>query len=143
MLQGPVKGRTPESSIDACSLRFVRNAWKIRCDTLTAQNPDKSEIDLSVTLDGSARGSESSGSPRGGGALAPIAAPTGRKGPTPPRCSDTAQQSITALFLRSEEDTSLRPRIAQLTTTTTTASSAVSRRHNGSGPNVLLNMGSG
>jgi exonuclease III len=143
MLQGPVKGRTPESSIDACSLRFVRNAWKIRCDTLTAQNPDKSEIDLSVTLDGSARGSESSGSPRGGGALAPIAAPTGRKGPTPPRCSDTAQQSITALFLRSEEATSLRSRIAQLTTTTTTASSAVSRRHNGSGPNVLLNMGSG
>ena len=143
MLGGPVDGRTPETSIDACSLQYVRDAWLIRCDTLTSQNSSDmaSVVDLTAGVECALLGSESSRSPRDDGEMAPSppVACDGAMDPRPPVASrrDKASQLITAHFPRSRE---ARSRIAQLTTTTTTTSR---RRHNGSGPNVMFDMGRG
>ena len=148
MLGGPVDGRTPEASIDACSLQFVRAAWKVRCDTLSSQNSEsKSELDLTLEEERALLGSESVSPPRGGKALAPTAA-DGTKDPKSSRhSSDEAQQLITAHFSRSSrtgEANNFRSRIAQLATTTiTTTDTVVDRSHNGSGPNVEINTGRG
>jgi hypothetical protein len=37
MLGGPVDGRCPEDSTDACAREFVRKAWIVRCSTLEKQ----------------------------------------------------------------------------------------------------------
>ena len=92
MLGGPVDGRTPEASTDACSLEFVRAGWKVRCDTLTSQNSDSgSEVDLTLEDERALLGSESSRPPRGGEAPAPTVA-NGTKDRKSSRRSEQAQQ---------------------------------------------------
>jgi hypothetical protein len=48
MLGGPVDGRSPEGSIDACAREFVRKAWRVRCSTLEEQ----AEVPLVTDLTG-------------------------------------------------------------------------------------------
>lgn len=128
MLGGPVKGRTPEASIDACSRHFVRNAWSARCCALTRQNP---VVDLTTAGNGSAHGLASSRSGR--------RSERSSRPLTTPR-SKALTKPITAYFGRSSEGS----RIAQWTTTTTRANVSESRRrHNGSGPYVSKDKGCG
>jgi hypothetical protein len=146
MLGGPVDGRTPEASIDACSKQFVREAWHARCSVLTSKNPDPAVVDLTAR-NGSAHGQTST---RSGQRRKRTARPL----PTP----NPRSNLITAHFNRSPVEDPLsnliaahpsrspteRSRIAQSTSTTTRANvSEPRRRLNGSGLNVSLDMGCG
>jgi exonuclease III len=147
MLGGPVDGRTPEASIDACSKHFVNEAWQARCSVLQSLNPNPDQVVDLTAWTGSVHGQTStrSGHRRGR---------SSRSLSTPIRCSN----SITAHFSRTSTGDSHsnliaghpsrspteRSRIAQSTSTTTRANvSEPRRRRNGSGPNVPKDMGCG
>jgi hypothetical protein len=147
MLGGPVDGRTPEASIDACSRRFVREAWHARCAVLTSQNPDPTVVDLTAVGSERAHGRQSDGSV------------SHSEGTTMPLTTHTTHSnSITAYFSRtptedprsnliaahSSRSPTERSRIAQSTSTTTRANvSEPRRRLNGSGPYVRMYKGCG
>jgi hypothetical protein len=48
ILGGPVRGRTPEPNIDACSREFVRLAYKARSDALNASAEEPLFVDLTA-----------------------------------------------------------------------------------------------
>jgi len=152
ILGGPVDGRTPEVSIDACSREFVRLAWDARCTTLTAKNPDASVVDFTTPAQGRAHGIPGSHPSRGSGADGPITTQTsGQRGSNPyrrRRSLITAHlHPCTAPTAAPESPQKGRPAmhqtsIAQWTTTTTRANVSDSCNcHNGSGPNVLKDKG--
>jgi hypothetical protein len=135
MLGGPVDGRTPEASIDACSKHFVREAWQARCLALTSQNPDPEVVDLTSapTRSGRAPGR----STRSGRSKRPS-----RSSTTNPNSSNSKAPTkpITDYFRRSSGGS----RIAQSISTTTRANvSEPRRRRNGSGPHVSKDKGCG
>ena len=149
ILGGPVNGRTPEASIDACSRHFVRSAWKARCCALTSKNPDASVVDLTVG-NGSVHGQTSSrkrSGPRSERPSSSLTTPTPRSdlitayfSRTP--AEDPCSNLITVHPSRSPAE---RSRIAQWTLSTTTRANVSDPRqcHNGSGPYVLSDKGSG
>jgi hypothetical protein len=147
MLGGPVNGHTPEASIDACSRRFVRDAWDARCAVLTSQNPEPTVVDLTAAGSGRAHGQQSDGSvSRSVATSKPHTTPTTRSNSITAYFSRTPTEGPRSNLIATHPSRSPteRSRIAQSTSTTTRANvSEPRRRLNGSGPYVPKDKGCG